>query len=580
MKLLITFVICLLMASCSAVLKDSASVIMDDDTSLIVEDNTLRNISPDSAPAVGIFKGQVYSLHYNKRGELVFSFSGQPQIISQESPEAAALSFIVTFSDENGIYTFWRPKLLRKVDDVGKSGDKFIYFRATYDGKTFGETQSLSQGGGAFLPAVIGNHSGDLYTAWIDERGKPRSIYMNVSHNSGKTWKNKDFFVDIEDKEASNSLEPTLAAEGNNVWCAWGKSLEGKSRIYINYSLDKGETWRKPVIAYEGNDQILGLTMIRKDNHLILYWADSFALRLAYSADNGLSWNTQQVKGVENPSEMKVISAADGIHLFAGVTPLDQKQDLFVLNSKDGIHFSDPARIDTNLPHFTTSAGIDVAADGTGRILAAWNDHRNLRSNIYFNYSADSGMTWMKNDLPLSGENIRHAFFPRLVAKGTDNFSVIWTGYSDDRLEQGKVYLSQIQPEKDLNRFKERPMGSEKRLRERVSQFWNDRINANWGGNFDLMDPYLKLLSTREYYIANQFKTIYYDFEILDVTIFDNTASVKIKYTSEVPEFTAQSGKKLRVPKNTVDFSEDWVWIDRDWFRAYKDIQGGSLIKR
>jgi hypothetical protein len=575
----VIFVILLSITACAPVLEDAREG-RETARSEVVGDVAGGLISPVNMPVIGVFKGEPFILRYNAKGELVYKRSGEEQVVSDESPLKSNLSHIVSHTDENGIYVLWRPKLVADVAGVGQAGDKLIYFRASYDGRRFGKTLRLNNAGGAFQPKVAGNGRGSLYVVWVDERngaGK-YDLYMNVSHDSGRTWKEKDIRVDIGEAASSVSLDPSIVAEGNSVWLSWNEVMDGSPNLYLRRSEDRGETWGQPVLISKEVESPTGITLIKKGNSLLLYWFNFKEVRLAHSEDGGFSWEKLKLEGIDAPAELKVLSTGDKVYLIIGVLPDGGKEDLFLAVSDDGINFRKPKRLDTNTPYRFTSTGPDGAVDDAGNILVAWHDFRNFRSNIYFNFSGDKGQTWLKSDQRLSGaEGVRHFYYPRVAADGKGGFYILWVGYSDERFERARLYLSRVNPKDGFNYTEKRP--DEGRLRERVSMFWKDRMAANWGGNYDLLDPYTRDKYSREFYVASQFRTIYHGFEIKDIKITEGLASVTIKYTVEVPEFVSPSGKKLKVPKRDEEITEDWIWIDGDWFRVFKDIRGGAFVR-
>lgn len=563
----------LLLTACATVPRDQGTVVS--------QDLQAGLFNPIDAPAVGMFRGQPYTLHYNARGQLVYRSEGREQVISGESPPGAALTHIVHHADEKGLYVFWRPKLAQAVEGIGKGGDKLIYFRASYDGKTFGKTHRLNQMGGAFLPRVAGNGQGDLYAVWEDERDGKYDIYLNVSNDAGRSWKARDIRINPGKPGISSAANPTLAVEGEKCWVAWN---EGQS-VKIRRSLDRGNTWGEVVVASREKDQVVGLTLVKlpaaRGNRPVLYWFNEHEFVGAYSDDEGRTWTRViPLPKPDRAGELRVALDPSGkVFLVTGVLPEGKKEDLFASVSEDGIRFSQPVRLDTSLPHVSTSTGPQIAADGKDHVLVAWHDFRNFRSEIYLNYSADGGKSWLKEDWRLRVEGVRHYYYPQIVDDGKGGFVLLWIGYEDDKRQQARIYSTRIVDEKSLQVVKDGKNPSEARLRERVAQFWGDRTIANWGGNYDLMDPYFRLTQPKEYFIANQFKTIYHNFEIKDIVkISENRATVTIKYTLEIPEFVAPSGKKLKVPKRDEEITEEWIWIDGDWFRAFKDMMGGTFV--
>lgn len=549
-----------------------------------IDGNLLKGIlAPSEAPMTALVEGEPHLLWIDARGQIRYRGRGESRVLSEQSPPGSRISSPVLHADGSAIAACWRVKLTRPVEGVGKPGGKFILCRNSTDGgKTFGKTERLNVDGGAFPPRVAGNGQGDLYAVWNDERVSTRyDLYFNVSHDGGRTWKARDLRLDPGEPGETSSMDQVLAAEGSEVHVAWVEGLSDDSGVAVLFrsSVDRGETWGKPVAIHKQSGPVFGLQLLQ-GKRLLVYWFDYEGIHGAYSEDKGRTWKGAPpiAVGMEYV-EIKAVQDPTGrVYLIYGETPENKKEDLFMVVSEDGIRFTPPVRLDTDAAHGTTSMLPEVAADGRGNVLVVWRDYREFRPMHYLNRSADGGKTWLKEDLRVTTEGLRMATNPRLLADPRGGFLLLWTGYTDLKQEQGSIYLARnIQgsriPE-DQRADRHIP-----RLRERVTKFWSDRLVADWGGNYDLMDPFLRDMMTREAYVGQQYKTIYHAFEIKDLKVDGNTAGATIRYTVEIPEIISM-GKKYSVPKREEEIVEEWVWVDHDWYRPYKDMMGGGFLPR
>lgn len=541
-----------------------------------------------NVPKIALFQGRPVWAHYNARNQIVFQALGDKAetIIGHDSPPGSALSYLQLHTDSRGVYVFWRPKLRRAVDGVGRPGDKVIYMSASHDGKTFGPAVRLNQQGGAFEPIVAGNGRGDVYAVWVDERngGGNYDIYFNASHDAGRTWAAADTRLDPGRPGDNPSYDPRLAVENDKVFVAWTEAGQTK-RLMVRLSTDRARTWKPPVEIARSDLGPTGLQLVKlpaeRGGRLVLYWFNQQEFWGAYSEDDGGSWKTfNPLPGVTDVAELKVTQDPSGrVLLVAGLLPEQKKEDLVFAASDDGVNFTPPARLDIDDAHAGTSTAPEIATDGKGRILVAWHDRRAFRDQVFFNYSQDGGKTWLARDLALAGPEVKHMEFPRFVADGEGGFRLVAVGYDTDKRGQPKSHLYRIVPGEPWPVPHAKPADPE-RLRERVAKFWGDRGRSDWGGNYDLMDPFFRIITTREYYIANQFKTIYHGFELKDIKLVSNSALVTIKYSLEIPEVYLQSGQRVSVPKRDEEITEEWIWMDNDWYRVFKDVMGQSFVPR
>ncbi len=552
-----------------------------------------EHLTPINSPAIARFQGKPVTVYYDTRGQVVFHpLGGKPQVVSQDSPSGAALSSLALRADDKGVYVAWRAKLKRPVEGVGGPGDKIIFARASQDGRTFGPTQRLNQKGGAFMPFVAGDGQGAVYAAWVDERnGTNYDVYFNASHDAGLTWQAQDVRLSSGKPGETSSLDPVFAADANSVWLAWSeaKGKGGHIELKMRHSPDQGRTWSDPRTVSPREDVPTGLHMVRlpveRGNRLVLYWFNQYALSGAYSDDGGQNWKKFSPLpdvDVQEPTELKVTQDPSGrVILVVGLQPDNKKEDLFVAVSEDGVRFGKPARLDTGVPFVSTSTNPDVVADGDGRILVGWQDLRAFRTGIYLNYSTDGGKTWLGQDVRLDSVGTREQANPRILPDGRGGFHLLWIGYKDEKHTQAKAYIAHFE-RGNLPRAAAEPAPDEERLRERVVRFWKDRARSDWGGNYDLMDPFFRATMTREFHIVNQLKTIYHDSRIegIKFTGDGNSAMVTVRYGYEIPELYLSSGKKVSVPKREEETTDEWIWIDRDWYRASKDTAGNTMVPR
>ena len=102
-------------------------------------------------------------------------------------------------------------------------------------------------------------------------------------------------------------------------------------------------------------------------------------------------------------------------------------------------------RLDTDLPGANHSNSPQIACDNNGHVYVVWEDERNGRSDIYFNYSSDYGVTWQSSDIKLSG--IAYApppQFPKIACDNSGHVYVAWDdNYFNTSADYGTTWLSQ-----------------------------------------------------------------------------------------------------------------------------------------
>jgi len=538
-------------------------------------------LTPLNAPSLALLKGEPVLLWFDAKGQLLFKKDKEPQALHRESPPNSMLSMPSLYADDRLATVCWRAKLREAIEGTGTPGNKLLLCRSSRDGMTFGKTQRVNTGGGVLQSYITGNGLGDIYALWIDERASTQyDLYFNVSHDKGESWKDQDIRLDPGDPGSTRSLLPSIFAEGEKILLAWVEGGQNDVSILFRSSQDRGEHWTDPVVVHTQATLTGGLTLL-SGARLLIYWYDYEGVHGASSEDDGKTWQAVPdiFKG-QDVTELKAVHTQKGnILAVFGIAPQGAKEDIYASVSGDGIRFAAPVRLDTNTPNFSTSTSPEIVEDKSGSIYVIWRDYRNFKPQLFYNQSKDNGRTWLQDDLRvLTGRDLR-CINPRVASGLKEGFWLLFEGYENEDLERGTLYLTKdVQGE----RYTASDRGDThlERLRERVSKFWSDRLVSDWGGNYDLLDPFYKKRITRDAYISSQFKTIYHAFQIKDIKITENTASVTINYTLEVPEFISASGKNLKVPKRDEVITEEWIWYDGDWFRLFKDLMGGTFIER
>lgn len=135
---------------------------------------------------------------------------------------------------------------------------EIMFTKSKDKGKTWQEPVRLTEDiGDSRFPTAVTTGS-KIYTVWWDDRDDTRyekkgypaitpkkdhnfEIYFKKSLDNGKTWS--------EDIRLTNargvSADPSIKANGNNIYVIWGDGRSKSEDIYFKYSTDGGKTWSK-----------------------------------------------------------------------------------------------------------------------------------------------------------------------------------------------------------------------------------------------------------------------------------------------------------------------------------------------
>jgi hypothetical protein len=355
-------------------------------------------------------------------------------------------------------YLLWRPKFATRKD---------LYFaRAEGAQGAFGAPAILNRERNALPPILLrSNDKGLVVAAWHDERRRAgRDVYVNISQDGGKTFLENDIWVS---KDYDQAATPALTIDGGDIHVFFvgqkildKKSTKSETALVHRVSRDMGKTWRESRLttqtAAANSDLLTPLRMAGRAGgaaRLWLFWRQSLeGLRGVYSDDNGRSW--KQAK-LPPPTEgeyvitMSLAAVKDKIHIaYARTFPSEPtaKPDVWILQAHErGDRWTAPRRLSTEPHKLTQSFAPQVTADDNGRVLVVWQDFRNIRSNVYLNYSTDFGATWLPQERALEEPGKFNSNYPHIVALGGGRYDVAFLRYADDRLKDGGLWATRVE---------------------------------------------------------------------------------------------------------------------------------------
>ncbi|MEF9438516.1 MAG: glycoside hydrolase, partial [Candidatus Mariimomonas ferrooxydans] len=338
------------------------------------------------------------------------------------------------------------------VEVVWSGGDKHILFSASYDGgETFTTSVRLDSGNGAFHTENLrAGEKGLLYFVWLDERAGTYRIYMNRSKDYGRTWLKEDVRINKGDV---NVFTPFMEAYKREVWIGWLEQGDKFRKVKIWRSDDAGETWSDEMeapVPEEG--KIYTPKIVQTEAGLfIIYFVSEHGIMVSLSKDNGMHWEPPStLPGTKETgsSGFQIVKNSKGDICLGWPGPLKLKKnkaDIYVSCSNDGgINWSKkPSRLDTNTIRLTHSLAPDMAMDEEGRVVVVWQDTRNIRTNIYLNYSLDGGRTWLDSDILVNkSEGVNISQFPSVATDGEGRFLVTWQIATLDNLKKNEYVLA------------------------------------------------------------------------------------------------------------------------------------------
>ncbi len=289
---------------------------------------------------------------------------------------------------ENELLALWQTRR-------NEAGQKFVLVRRSTDfGATWGDIKILNKRMQSFLPVYAQRADGAMIVAWTDERNIFRDIYVNRSLDGGETWLDPD--VVVSKLPRSEAGAPTLAlGEGDDAYLVWEERPHSQDEGGLPYmstahTSDMGAAWSRPTAVGTGKEKLpspMWPQLIFNDGLLTLVW-------------------TGGITGEQRGSWVWMSQSDDGGKTWKGPTEIYAG---------------------------TTQAFFHLQSKGPQVYLAWHGGEDDQPGHIYWNASDDGGKTWRHSwTAPVRLDKSGKAFHPRLgVGADSDNVAVTWQEDND-----------------------------------------------------------------------------------------------------------------------------------------------------
>jgi hypothetical protein len=348
----------------------------------------------------------------------------------------------------DNIYVVWREKT------TGKK----LWFRASRDGGRTLSDPVLLDDQNEPIPRIRirSNAKGDIFILFLGEArvaDTRYNLYFTSSHDFGKT------FSEVQNLTLGyqNSIYPTLSAEDENVYMFSDSGKNDKRFMIFRKSADGGRTWSEPVEIKQIGGVTVYIEPIRVGKRLHVLWLDIDTLNnehivgAAFSDDDGLTWKSTYLEDTRGMDIglMRLAHDSEGhIYLAFSERKDDQpkeKMKVFMMRSGDnGDTWEKPFML-RHYPFDNTQAiNPQVIAADNGVVVAVWVDHRNIRSNLYMQFSKDYGKTWQDKDIPLEEPgrfNTAHYPLTESLGRFGDTYYELAYRLENDLISTGKADL-------------------------------------------------------------------------------------------------------------------------------------------
>ncbi|MEF9475791.1 MAG: glycoside hydrolase, partial [Candidatus Mariimomonas ferrooxydans] len=234
---------------------------------------------------------------------------------------------------------------------------------------------------------------------------------------------------------------------------AYSSKEGGKRYMVFRKTDDRGKSWSEPLEIKEIGSVTLFIEPVRIGKRLHVFWFNGYddfqIVEGAYSDDGGNTWITktfEDTKGFDLGT-LRVAHDRKG-HIYLAVYGHwkdNEKNNVYIIRSEDnGTTWQDMTPLRRYSSQLTQAKKPDIMATEGGEVVAVWVDFRNIRRNLYMQYSKDFGRTWQEKDIPLEEPgkfNTGHFVYTDSLIKVKDVYYVLAYRFRGDLVTIGEADL-------------------------------------------------------------------------------------------------------------------------------------------
>jgi len=312
-------------------------------------------------------------------------------------------------------------------------------------------------------PQMCVNSQGEVFVLWMDDRlGLERDVmWMNRSLTKGDpdTWLPTASRINQGEGRVFN---PHLLCDDTGVYVVWEDDRDGElenHNIYFQRSED-GETWLAEDVRVEDDPKGLSYSVspqlaIDGNGELYVAYANnesgSYDIQLQTSGDLGETWREPQRVDEDGVGDAwsgrpSLAVSDDGRHVWvAWEDTRDGKSDIYFNYSQvSGSGFEGEERIDLgDADGAFESFEPQVCADGVSNVYVVWHDARGGDGyDVYYQYSANLGGVFLPQAQRLETDTpgFANSLYPKCSANGSQ-LHVTWY---DDRYDGYDVFYRRL----------------------------------------------------------------------------------------------------------------------------------------
>lgn len=473
-----------------------------------------------------------------------------------------------------------------------------------------------------------------VYAAWIEKGSNGNTVLMRILHHGEEkeqkstpitvAEQTKAMFVKLYKNRSENRVYVLDAAVGEKPEASVtivkdkGASRERKSLTlsgYELYNFSMHVSGEKLHLLYYGRKEGKGFLIVQsfdpesmnpdtvtslkevssisfietlevRDTLLVLYKTrENNTFVLEGFRKTSADWEPFSLKDAEGMDIARIdtYSWKDGeiLILLSGEKKGEFKQRIYAASSSDCGKTWNMQRID-NKEYDNTRSWLPRITVSGEKVVAVWEDSREIRARVRMRISADRGKTWSEKTVAVS-DGAKYSLRPR-ISTDDENFFVVWYQYRDD--ERKVADLAMLKATWDdiaaimSQRQKQLTSGEkEALLRKKVNQYWKSMLQDDVKTAYEIHDPFYRARMPFDYHKARCGSIKYHAFSVEKIELRGNVASVKVNVRYEVPSLMVL-GQETSLPEKEIMIHDTYLFLDGTWHRQFIDpLSEGSAIQ-
>lgn len=293
-----------------------------------------------------------------------------------------------------------------------------------------------------------------LYLVWTDNRSGNFDIWFSKSTDRGATWGQN---VRVDHPPANDTAKqwyPAIAVDYQGfIYVIWtdGRPNNTYTNIFFSKSTNGGQSFSSDVRVSDsnyslasGDFQRASIAIDNEHHYVFIVWVtkegSSLYLRCSRSLDDGISFDPSHYASSGPGNKVNPYLVFDQKNLtlytfYASTGTGSVYSYIYCSKSTDsGYSFQSPVLVGED-PSGSEKNSPTADIDTCGSLYVAWSDHRNLKWEIFFSKSIDSGDSFL---FPNININIDHPtpgiighINPTLRTFGCERVCVLWTSTSN-----------------------------------------------------------------------------------------------------------------------------------------------------